>query len=142
MRAEGLRQRPGEARVLGEVERVHHAAREDAGAQDVHLGLDRHAVVGLALQLGMLAQRRRDEHAAHLVELALDRAGDVDAAEHGHARIELGQGREPFLEGQPLAHRVGDQAGLEAYQTHPVHQEVLTFLRAKSAGSVAVDFET
>mgnify|MGYP003956791203 CR=1 FL=1 len=41
-----------------------------------------------------------------------------------------------------LITRHPDQAGLDAYQTHPVHQEVLVFLRAKSSGSVSVDFES
>jgi hypothetical protein len=35
-----------------------------------------------------------------------------------------------------------DLAGLEAYQVHPVHQEVATFIRGHASGSVAVDFES
>ena len=41
-----------------------------------------------------------------------------------------------------LITRHADPEGLSAYQVHPVHQEVLEFLRAQSSGSVAVDFES
>lgn len=35
-----------------------------------------------------------------------------------------------------------DRAALEAYQVDPVHQEVAAFIKARTGGSVAVDFET
>lgn len=40
-----------------------------------------------------------------------------------------------------LIARFDDRAGLEAYQTHPAHVAVLTYLRSITAASVAVDFE-
>ena len=41
-----------------------------------------------------------------------------------------------------LITRHDDLAGMEAYQVHPVHQEVLAFIRSTSPASVAVDFES
>jgi hypothetical protein len=35
-----------------------------------------------------------------------------------------------------------DRAALEAYQEDPVHQEVAAFIKARTGGSVAVDFES
>lgn len=34
-----------------------------------------------------------------------------------------------------------DVAGLDAYQTHPAHQEVAAYIRSVVAGRMAVDFE-
>lgn len=48
----------------------------------------------------------------------------------------------------PRAHTLGliatfdDLEGLEAYQVHPAHQEVVTRLRAASSAIVVVDFES
>lgn len=39
-----------------------------------------------------------------------------------------------------LITRFDDLAGMEAYQVHPVHQEVAGFIKQHSKGSVAVDF--
>ena len=39
-----------------------------------------------------------------------------------------------------LITRHEDQAGLDAYQVHPVHQEVVTYIKSVASGSVAVDF--
>ena len=90
----------------------------------------------------------------HVVSIRFD---DMADAQEGARRLRAMAGRIPSMTGieagvditrsgrsyeLALITRHPDQAGLEAYQTHPVHQEVLTFLRAKSAGSVAVDFET
>lgn len=36
---------------------------------------------------------------------------------------------------------VADRAGLDAYQTHPDHQAVVSFVRSVVADRVAVDFE-
>jgi hypothetical protein len=36
---------------------------------------------------------------------------------------------------------VDDRDGLEAYATHPVHQEVLAYVRSVMSDRVAVDFE-
>jgi len=41
-----------------------------------------------------------------------------------------------------LITRHHDADGLAAYQVHPTHQEVLTFLKANALGSVAVDFNS
>lgn len=41
-----------------------------------------------------------------------------------------------------LVQRFDSLAAMEEYQTHPVHQEVLPFLRASSASMVAVDYES
>ncbi len=40
-----------------------------------------------------------------------------------------------------LITRHASRAALEAYQVHPLHVEVATFIRARVAGSTAVDFE-
>lgn len=39
-----------------------------------------------------------------------------------------------------LVTRFDDVAGLEAYQVHPLHQEVAGFIKQHSQGAVAVDF--
>jgi len=39
-----------------------------------------------------------------------------------------------------LLTRFADQAGLDAYAIHPVHQEVLVFIRENATGSAAVDY--
>lgn len=41
-----------------------------------------------------------------------------------------------------LITRHADRSALEAYRTDPVHLEVVQFIKGKTAGSVAVDFET
>ncbi|MCO5207152.1 MAG: Dabb family protein [Anaerolineae bacterium] len=41
-----------------------------------------------------------------------------------------------------LIARFDDLAGMEAYQTHPYHQEVLAFMRTVMSSAVAVDYET
>lgn len=41
-----------------------------------------------------------------------------------------------------LLTRHADRAGLDAYAVHPVHQEVVAWIKARARGSVAVDFET
>ncbi len=41
-----------------------------------------------------------------------------------------------------LITRHADAAGLAAYQVHPVHQEVLGWLKQHVKGAVAVDFES
>lgn len=48
----------------------------------------------------------------------------------------------------PRAHDLGliatfdDLEGLQAYQVHPAHEEVATYLRSGAAAIAAVDFET
>lgn len=39
-----------------------------------------------------------------------------------------------------LITRFDDQAGLDAYAVHPAHQEVVSFIKARAGGAVAVDF--
>jgi hypothetical protein len=39
-----------------------------------------------------------------------------------------------------LVTRHDDAAGMAAYQTHPVHQEVVTWIRSVKPRSIAVDF--
>jgi hypothetical protein len=39
-----------------------------------------------------------------------------------------------------LITRHADSAGLDAYQIHPVHQAVVTYIKTVASGSVAVDF--
>ncbi len=40
-----------------------------------------------------------------------------------------------------LVTRHDDRAALDVYRTHPVHQEVVDFIRPRSIASAAVDFE-
>ncbi len=40
-----------------------------------------------------------------------------------------------------LITRHDDRAALEAYRTHPIHEEVVEFIRARASASAAVDFE-
>jgi hypothetical protein len=41
-----------------------------------------------------------------------------------------------------LVQRFDSLAAMEEYQTHPVHQAVLPYLRASSASTAAVDYES
>ena len=41
---------------------------------------------------------------------------------------------------QALITRHEDEAGLDAYQVHPVHQDVVAYIKSVASGSVAVDF--
>jgi hypothetical protein len=41
-----------------------------------------------------------------------------------------------------LIAKFADRAGLETYNTHPVHLPVLAYLRERISGAVAVDFES
>jgi len=41
-----------------------------------------------------------------------------------------------------LITRHADRAGLAAYATHPVHLEVVAWIKARARGAVAVDFES
>jgi hypothetical protein len=40
-----------------------------------------------------------------------------------------------------LLTRHDDRAALDVYQSHPVHQEVVAFIRPRATASAAVDFE-
>ena len=91
-----------------------------------------------------------------LTHIVLIRFENMTDAEEGARRLRSMKGRIPSMtdletgvditrSGRSyelaLITRHADQAGLDAYQVHPVHQEVLAYLRAKSSGSVSVDFE-
>jgi hypothetical protein len=41
-----------------------------------------------------------------------------------------------------LIARFEDRAGLEIYNTHPVHQPILAYLRERMSAVTAVDFES
>ena len=90
-----------------------------------------------------------------LTHVVLVRFDDLDTAQEGARRLLAMKGRIPSMLGieagvditrsersyeLALITRHPDAAGLAAYQVHPVHQEVLTFLKAHAQGSVAVDF--
>ena len=66
----------------------------------------------------VVAQRRRDEDAPGVVDLALDGARDVDALELLHRAVELRELGEPLLERGPLRQRVGDEARVERAREH------------------------
>jgi len=92
-----------------------------------------------------------------LTHIVLLRFTDLADAEEGARRLRAMKGQIPSLKDVEagvditrsersyelaLITRHADQAGLDAYQIHPVHQDVLKFLRAHAAGSVSVDFES
>ena len=92
-----------------------------------------------------------------LTHIVLIQFESMDDAEIGRRRLLSMKGRIPSMldieagiditrSGRSyelaLITRHSDVNGLQAYQDHPVHQEVLDYLKAHSSGSVAVDFES
>ena len=92
-----------------------------------------------------------------LTHIVLIRFEDMADAEEGARRLRAMKGQIPSMvdveagvdltrSGRSyelaLITRHADQEGLDAYQVHPVHQEVLGFLRSRSNGSVSVDFNS
>jgi len=90
-----------------------------------------------------------------LIHVVLFRFEDLDAAKEAGERLRAMGGRIPGLlqveagvditrSGRSyelaLITRHPDQAALDAYQVHPVHQEVVAYIKAHASGSVAVDF--
>jgi hypothetical protein len=90
-----------------------------------------------------------------LTHIVLIRCENMDHAEEAGARLRQMKGQIPGLldveagvditrSGRSyelaLITRHADQAGLDAYQVHPVHQAVLTYIKSVASGTVAVDF--
>jgi hypothetical protein len=90
-----------------------------------------------------------------LTHIVLFRFENMDHAEEAGSRLRNMNGRIPGLvnveagvditrSGRSyelaLITRHEDQAGLDAYQVHPAHQEVVAYIKSVASGSVAVDF--
>ncbi len=90
-----------------------------------------------------------------LTHIVLFRFESMENAEEAGRRLRAMKGRIPSLldvesgvditrSGRSyelaLITRHEDQAGLDAYQVHPVHQEVVVYIKSVASGSVAVDF--
>ncbi len=90
-----------------------------------------------------------------LTHIVLFRFEDMDHAKEAGERLRQMKGQIPTLldveagvditrSGRSyemaLITRHADQAGLDAYQVHPVHQAVVTYIKSVASGSVAVDF--
>ena len=90
-----------------------------------------------------------------LTHIVLFRFESMDNAEEAGRRLRSMKGQIPTLidveagvditrSGRSyelaLITRHEDQAGLDAYQVHPVHQEVVAYIKSTASGSVAVDF--
>mgnify|MGYP002885730352 CR=1 FL=1 len=90
-----------------------------------------------------------------LTHIVLFRFEDLEHAHEAGVRLRAMEGRIPGLlkvesgvditrSGRSyelaLITRHPDQAALDAYQVHSVHQEVVAYIKAHASGSVAVDF--
>jgi len=90
-----------------------------------------------------------------LTHIVLFRFENMEEAEEAGRRLRAMEGRIPALLGVEagvditrsqrsyelaLITRHEDEAGLEAYQVHPVHQDVVAYIKSAASGSVAVDF--
>jgi hypothetical protein len=90
----------------------------------------------------------------HIVLFKFETLAD---AEEAKIRLEAMRGKVPslleievgvdFTRGERnfelgLITRHADREGLDAYRTHPVHQDVARFVRERSSGAAAVDFES
>jgi hypothetical protein len=78
--------------------------------------------------------------AAEARDRLLAMAGRIPAMTGIEAGVD--QTRDPRSYELALITRHADAAGLAAYQVHPVHQEVLAWLKERVRGAVAVDFES
>lgn len=79
------------------------------------------------------------EHAAEAVDRLRAMAGRVPTLRAIEAGLDITRSARSFDVG--LVTRFDDREGLAAYQVHPVHQEVVAFVRAHATETVAVDFE-
>jgi hypothetical protein len=86
-----------------------------------------------------LHDENKSENAARACELLLGMRGKIPELLHIEAGTDVLRTTRSF--DLALITRFADRAGLEAYQANPVHQEVLGFLRAVTAQSIAVDYE-
>ena len=90
-----------------------------------------------------------------LTHIVLFRFENMEEAEEAGRRLRAMEGQIPSLLGVEagvditrsqrsyelaLITRHEDTAGLDAYQVHPVHQEVVAYIKSTASGSVAVDF--
>ena len=90
-----------------------------------------------------------------LTHIVLFRFENMEEAEEAGRRLRAMDGRIPSLLGveagvdttrSPRSHELAlitrheDSEGLDAYQVHPVHQEVVAYIKSTASGSVAVDF--
>src|SRR5690606_25336691 len=101
--------------------------------------------------------RTADYSRAMLTHVVCFKFDDLQTAEDVKARLQAMAERIPSLRAieagvdvlrsprsydVALITRFDDLAGLEAYQVHPVHQEVVEFIKPRSRGAVSVDFES
>ncbi|GAA3765606.1 Dabb family protein [Microbacterium kribbense] len=94
----------------------------------------RHVV---AFTLAATDAATRAEHAAEITRRVKALVGVVPAIR----ALSAGPGITPGDWDVALVVDVADRDGLEAYAVHPVHQEVLGYIRSVISDRVAVDFE-
>ncbi|MCA9638033.1 MAG: Dabb family protein [Myxococcales bacterium] len=78
------------------------------------------------------------EHAAEAVDRLRAMAGRVPTLRAIEAGLDIT--RSPRSLDLALITRHADQAGLDAYRVHPLHLEVLDFIREHAEASYAVDY--
>jgi hypothetical protein len=77
--------------------------------------------------------------AQEVKERLLSMVGRVPSLRHIEAGVDVVRSARSY--DVALVTRFDDLAGLEAYQVHPVHQEVAAFIREHATNIVAVDYE-
>ena len=80
------------------------------------------------------------EIAEEAKEQLLAMAGKIPGMQSIEAGVDFTRSERSFDLG--LVTRHDDREALAVYQGHPVHQEVVKFIRARAQGSAAVDFES
>jgi hypothetical protein len=65
--------------------------------------------------------------------------GRIPGMSHIEAGLDFAKSARSFE--LALITRHDDRAALDAYQAHPVHQEVVAYIRPRAVASAAVDFE-
>lgn len=77
--------------------------------------------------------------AEEVKERLLSMAGKIPSLRNIEAGVDVL--RSPRSYDVALITRFDDLAGLEAYAIHPVHLEVVEFIKPRSRGAVSVDFQ-
>jgi antibiotic biosynthesis monooxygenase (ABM) superfamily enzyme len=80
------------------------------------------------------------DQAKHLVAKILDMKGQIPELREIQVGVDVVQSARSYDVG--LIAQFDDLAGMQSYQVHPVHQELLKFVGEVVESSVAVDFES
>ena len=78
------------------------------------------------------------DHAHEACRRLLSLQGQVPTLREIEAGVDITRSERSY--DLALITRFDDEAGMDAYQVHPAHQEVVAYIRSVAMGAVAVDF--